>query len=485
MRAVIDSLRTLTIIEMRVDPRGRLWIAAGREGLICVFKGADGALTLRRLRLADGLLSEEVQALFPTPDGRLWVGTPRGVQGFRLHPDSPRLDAVLEFRARDGISREFVSAVLEDRDGFLWFGAAPGELHRLDYRHMPHPVSPRVRIARLDIDGVRQRDGNEPVRLTSGGAHLSIHVAAETYREVERLRVEYRLSSPDTSWTSLGSDRTIQIAFMAPGRHRFEARAVRPGESPGPVVQRDFIAVPPFYRTSWFALAILITLALVPGLWYRNRVERRLALEQLRLRIATDLHDDLGSGLTQVSLYSELIRRASEPHVAAWAEQIGDQARSLSEGMRDIIWAIHPQHESWESVESRIKDYAATLLTPRGIVLDMQGTADRAPPVISTDVRHNVLLLVKEALHNAVRHAGCGSITVRWRLTADRLVVFIRDDGAGFDLSLASAGNGLDNLRRRAAAIHAGLRLDAAPGRGTCVEVNVPLRSRRTNYPSM
>jgi len=153
--------------------------------------------------------------------------------------------------------------------------------------------------------------------------------------------------------------------------------------------------------------------------------------------------------------------------------------------MRDIIWAIHPQHESWESVESRIKDYAAALLTPRGIVLDMQGTVDRAPPVLSTDVRHNVLLLVKEALHNAVRHAGCASIAIRWRLTANELLISIRDDGTGFDPSLASVGNGLENFRRRAAAIHAELGLDAAPGQGTCVRVSVPLRARRTNYPSM
>jgi signal transduction histidine kinase len=225
--------------------------------------------------------------------------------------------------------------------------------------------------------------------------------------------------------------------------------------------------------------------ALPAALWYRNRVERRLAMERLRLRIATDLHDDLGSGLTQVSLYSELIRRASEPHVAAWAEQVGDQARSLSEGMRDIIWAIHPQHETWESLESRIKDYAVTLLTPCGILFDMRGTTERPSTVLSTDVRHNVLLLVKEAVHNAVRHAGCTSIEIRWRLTAHRLVLTIQDDGAGFDPSRTSAGYGLENLRRRAAEIHAELRLDAAPGGGTRVEVDVPLRAWWPNYPSM
>ena len=208
--------------------------------------------------------------------------------------------------------------------------------------------------------------------------------------------------------------------------------------------------------------------------------------ERLRLRIATDLHDDLGSGLTQVSLYSELIRRASEPQVAAWAEQVGDQARSLSEGCATSFWAIHPQHESWESLESRIKDYAVALLAPRDIRLDMQGTAERtSPPGLSTDVRHNVLLLVKEALHNAVRHAGSRSIEIRWDITTNRLLLTVRDDGAGFKPFRESGGNGLENFRRRAAAIRAELRLDTAPGDGTRVEVDVPLRGRRPSYPSM
>jgi signal transduction histidine kinase len=198
-------------------------------------------------------------------------------------------------------------------------------------------------------------------------------------------------------------------------------------------------------------------------------------MERLRLRIATDLHDDLGSGLTQVSLYSELIRRSSEPHVAAWAEQVGEQARSLSAGMRDIIWAIHPQNETWEALELRMKDYAAALLAPHGIAFDMQGTAVRAPPDLSTDVRHNVLLLFKEALHNAVRHARCRRIEVRWRLYPRRLWLAIRDDGWGFDPAEVSAGNGLPSLRRRAAEIRADLRVATAPGRGTSIQVDVPL----------
>ncbi len=120
----------------------------------------------------------------------------------------------------------------------------------------------------------------------------------------------------DTAWALLGGARSTSIAPLAPGRFTFEARAIRPGQPPGPALRQEFVATLPFYRRGW-SLAIGVFLLLLPaGLVYHVRTSRRLAIERLRARIASDLHDDLGSALTQVSLYCELIRRASEPELA-------------------------------------------------------------------------------------------------------------------------------------------------------------------------
>ncbi len=152
---------------------------------------------------------------------------------------------------------------------------------------------------------------------------------------------------------------------------------------------------------------------------------------------------------------------------------MGEQARGLSDGMRDIIWALDPQNESWQALGLRMKDHAASLLSPHGIAFHMQGSATRAPYQLSADVRRNVLLLFKEVLHNAVRHAACRQVTVRWHLTPHKLRLVISDDGRGFDLRRARGGNGLANLRRRADEIGGTVRLDAAEGRGTSVEFEV------------
>jgi signal transduction histidine kinase len=200
------------------------------------------------------------------------------------------------------------------------------------------------------------------------------------------------------------------------------------------------------------------------------------ARERMRLRIASDLHDDVGSGLTQISFYSELVQRSSSDQAAEWNEKIGVLARSLVDRMQDIVWSIKPEQESWEGLELRMKDYATGLLGPRDIGFAMRGTAVNEPDVLAPDVRQNVLLMFKEAVHNAVRHAGCTQIDVQWTLSRDILCLRICDDGSGFDPATVERGNGLANLQRRAAEIQATLSLDTAPGASTCVQIEVPLQ---------
>ena len=474
VRAVRAALRGAVLRDLRTDARGLVW-AATNKGLFAIIPELDGTWQVRHFTTGDGLLSDDLTTVYPAADRRLWVGTGRGIQGFRVPPGELLLAPLYEFRLQDGLEGERPAALLEDERGYLWFGVANGKLHRLDYRNMPRLDSPVTHVARLERDGVHLPVSAAPVRLRAGESVLNVDLAAQTYRQLQRVRFQYRLAGRDTAWAELASGRTLVFGALPAGRYTLEARAVRAGSPPGPIVRQLLLATPPFYRTWWFPLGLALLVLAPLALWYRSYTEKRLAVEALRLRIATDLHDDLGSGLTQVSIYSELIRRSSEPQAAAWAEQVGEQARTLSAGMRDIVWAIHPRNESWEALELRMKDYAADLLGLAGIALDMHGARDGAPAALSVDVRRNVLLWFKEAIHNAARHSGCTRVEVRWRLSRRTLWLRVCDDGQGFDPQAARLGNGLNNLRHRATQIGAAFTLDAAPGRGTCVEIAVPL----------
>ena len=219
------------------------------------------------------------------------------------------------------------------------------------------------------------------------------------------------------------------------------------------------------------------------GLGYRYDQLRR-ERERMRLRIATDLHDDIGSDLTEISLYSELVRRASSGQTSEWAEETGALARGLTGKMQDIVWAVRPEGEGWDALEARIKDAATRLVAPAGIAFDMQGDVEHRPGALSIDVRKNVLMMVKEMVHNAVKHAGCSRIEVRFRLTRDALWLRLCDDGCGFDQKIVSCNNGLKNLEHRAREIQGHLSLETKPGGPTCYTLDVPLGPAGSPYPN-
>lgn len=221
--------------------------------------------------------------------------------------------------------------------------------------------------------------------------------------------------------------------------------------------------------------AVLEVTLLSLGLGYRYNLLRRQR-ERMRLRIASDLHDDIGSGLTQISLQSELVRRHVDGPPATWATSIGATARELAETMRDIVWAIKPEQETWEALELRLRDFARTLDAASPVTVDVQGNTDGAPPdTLPPGVRQNVLLMTKEMLNNAVRHADASAVRVRWHLTRDHLHLHVADDGCGFDPAAVKRGHGLGNLHRRAEEIDARLTLHTAPGQPTTYEIDVPL----------
>lgn len=480
LQRILKAFENAPVSEIHTDNLGRVWVGSqaaheAQRGVICIYQKPDGTWTYRRFGVEQGVL-DKVSSLYPTRDGRLWVGTWRGLQAFSVPPGEPTLHPLLQLRARDGLDGENIEAVLEDDDGFLWIGCATGKIHRLDYRRMERLSSPSTYIAQIERDGLPTPVSERPLRLRANASRLAIRLAAQTYRLPRQVHLQYRLLPGDTTWVDLGPGRAVQFPVLPAGSYHFEARAVRAGSAPGPAVTQALSVLPPFYRRWWFLLMAGGICCAPFIVWHRNRIDRRLAVEKLRLRIATDLHDDIGSGLTEVSLYSELIRRSTHGDAAVWADRVGQMSRHLLDAMRDIVWAINPELESWEALELRMKDYAASLLFPQDIQFEMIGQMERKEPPLSVDVRRNVLLIFKEALHNAVRHGQCRRVAVQWRLTPDELWLQIADNGTGFDVTRASSGNGLANLRRRAQEIGAALQLKSEPGAGTRLNLRVPLQ---------
>jgi signal transduction histidine kinase len=244
----------------------------------------------------------------------------------------------------------------------------------------------------------------------------------------------------------------------------------------------SFTVLPPFYARWWFiSLAVLVTGAAGLGL-YRLRIAQLLGVERVRARIATDLHDDIGASLSQIAILAEVAQQVpaqSRMDPAGPLAQIADTSRGLVDSMSDIVWAINPEVDALSDLVHRMRRFAEDTLSANDIDLTFRAPELRQDPRLGPELRRELFLILKESVTNIGKHADCKRVTIELERDRRRLRLRVTDDGKGFDPAQRTDGNGVANMRRRVAALGGQLNIQSKPGRGTTLEVEVPLRDRR------
>jgi signal transduction histidine kinase len=208
----------------------------------------------------------------------------------------------------------------------------------------------------------------------------------------------------------------------------------------------------------------------------REQVERKHALAQERARIARDLHDDLGSSLTEISMLATTSPNLKLPvdDAAERMETIAGKSRTLVKALDEIVWVVDPARDTLASMVRYLASYAEEYLTGMNVTCRVQIPNSFDDQPVSGQVRHHLFLAIKEALNNAVRHGGATEVGFRVRVENERLCILITDNGTGFDPSSPTRGHGLSNLHERLEQIHGRCELESSPGKGTSVSLQVP-----------
>jgi signal transduction histidine kinase len=419
--------------------------------------------------------------------GNIYIGTVRGVD--RLNPETGN---ITHYTVADGLAADFVRAAFRDHQGALWFGTLKG-LSRLDPQPERALAAPLILINGLQIAGVKQplaEFGSAQIgELTLNAAqnNLQIDFFSLSLEHAEQLRYQYRLEGADVDWSAPTDQRTVTYANLAPGHYRFMVRALSAdGITSAQPAFIEFRILRPIWQRWWF-----LTLALMAGgfaafMLYRYRVRQLLALEHVRTRIASDLHDDIGASLSRMAILSEVVKRQDEIKSGASARmltEIADSARSLVDAMSDIVWSIDPHRDDLRSVTARIRQFASDVLEARGIKWDLQLPRELAQVRLNAEQRRHILLIFKEALNNVVRHADCATVTLSLSCDGRSLMAEILDDGRGFQPPQAEqangngrGGNGLKNMRARVAQLGGELDITSSPDAGTHLRFKVPLK---------
>jgi signal transduction histidine kinase len=291
------------------------------------------------------------------------------------------------------------------------------------------------------------------------------------------------LDGADHDWSAATDQRTVVYASLSPGRYRFQVRAVTSAgvTSPDPAMVL-FTILPPVWRTWWFIMGSIGLVALALYWLHLRRLAHLLAVANVRTRIATDLHDDIGASLSQIAILSEVAQRSAGVAAASLAAPLSEIAgisRELVDSMGDIVWAINPDHDLVTDLAYRMRRLAGDVLGAHRIGLLFRSALSEADLRAGADVRRQVYLIFKEAIHNIVRHSGATRVEVDLRSVEGRLILVLADDGSGFNPKAAYDGHGLVNMRKRAAALGADLEFASAPGEGTRLLLDVRVQRER------
>lgn len=303
--------------------------------------------------------------------------------------------------------------------------------------------------------------------------------------------MQYRLLGLDEGWTTGHSPDQLHYANLNGGRYTFQLRPAA-GVAEGVAGGGALVELPvqiemPFWRRVWFwplvALYVLGVLGVLMFLFLRYRFLQKLRYLQARDRIARDLHDDMGSYLSSISILSASARRNALLHperTQAALDKIGQTARQMLDTMGDIVWSINPTHDSMTHVIDRMADVGNALFANTDVEFTMQVGEGVGTFPLATEARRDFFLIYKEAVTNAARYAGASRVRVSLRRENDHLLLTVQDDGRGFDPANPlrqnpGGGNGLGNLRTRAGQLGGDVSVVSAPGDGAVVTLRVPL----------
>jgi signal transduction histidine kinase len=217
-----------------------------------------------------------------------------------------------------------------------------------------------------------------------------------------------------------------------------------------------------------------------------ERLEMQQAMEKERRRIAQDLHDDLGSGITEIMLLSELAKQNGNGSVKESHSQLDDitqKARQVATAMDEIVWTVNPKNDSLPDLASYLCDYAQEFLRPSKVSCRIDMMEGLPSMSITAQQRHNLFMAVKEALNNAVKHSCASEVWLRIRWAENQVSILVEDNGCGFAPVLArenSSGNGLTNMHTRLETIHGKVEFTTRPGNGTTICFVLPLNGVAT-----
>ncbi len=480
-----NELPRLSPRSITLDSSGRLWVGSRDHGLFCFTLDDQHNITSQRqFTTRHGLSDNFISYLHADKQNNIWVCSPVGLDKVQLENDK----LWVEKTTGSNNIYQHVLKINTNQSGIHWAATLGGVMNI-------YPAVKKKIIYNAKIFFTEIRAGNEPIyfennlTVTHKQNDFIFQVAAPTFIDENQTRFSYLLEGSERKqWSTPVSNPEISFANLQPGNYRLRVKAsFLNGIYPDSETEFAFSINPPWWQTWFFrGIFILLTLIIVAIIvkvyvnrkltMQRNRLEKQQAIQKERARIATDMHDDLGAGLSSIKFLSEKLKRSSTSDVtSADADRIVTNSNDLVQKMNEIIWAMNEKNDTLEDLLFYTRSYAVEYCEENNLACTVYLPDNINEMYVSGEIRRNVFLIIKESLHNVVKHAQATGVKINFKTGDQNLYTSIQDNGRGFSREQNTDGNGLINIRKRINNL--GGQLIIQNGVGVTIEFTIPLKN--------
>ncbi|GAA4321303.1 hypothetical protein GCM10023149_21100 [Mucilaginibacter gynuensis] len=445
------------------ESAGSYWVASYGNGIVEI---NDRLKVKKFIGLQDGLCNEGVYNVFNIGDSSLLITSNNGLSIYNIKQNKFK-----NYYSEDGLHSnafEEVSAII-DQDQ-IYAGGING-FTKIDFAKLAiNKVPPVFYYKNVDVklgngnNIVNTYLNNKNITIPSNWLQTSISFAGLNFDDPKRVTYKYRIMEIDTNWISNGYRDLINIIGLPPNTYTIEASAANEDGYWSASKTLVLKIKPKWFETWWFKIGVACLIIIGLSVFYQYRIKQIEIQQRIRREIANDLHDDLGSNLNSIKIFTHLAME--NEHNSSYLQELENLVGGMLIGLRDMLWVLDDSNDTIESLTERIKKFAMPIAEASQIMFSCN--SEQGNTMISKTEKRNLFLIMKEAINNSFKYAHCSSLKVT--LISDKLnkiSITIEDDGIGFTTDNQPYGYGLNNIKYRATQIKYSCRFLSAPGKGT------------------
>lgn len=464
------------ITEIREDSKHNIWVGIRGGGLVKINPKGDVVL---RLSENEGLSNNTIAGILEADNGDIWISTFNGLNQY-----IPTSQKIKNYYMKDGLTHyEFnIHSAYKSRSGTLYFGGLNGIssinptqqlyqkddtfTHKMAFTHIQWFSEKKDTLVAIS----NLKDLHQSIELGANDRFLSIQFALLNFNNSVNNYYSYKIDELSTKWIELGHQSELQLPYLSSGDYTIHVRGRQAdGAWNSEELTLTIKVKQVFYKTWWFWALLSLGIMSFVLFGYRYELRQLKKLQILRTKIASDLHDEVGSLLTRLSMQAEMVQFLPFEKAQKMLNDIALTSKNSIEYMRDIIWSIDARNDTIQDLLNRMEEHLSLIFTQANIEYHLDTTAVQSQAVLLPDIRQNVFLIFKEATHNIVKHSATQFVQISIVYTQQELSLTIKENHPNKEYSVkekpsTTTGNGLYYMKMRAERIDAFLQIDRENG---------------------